>query len=764
MLAGPYLAVLLIFLAVCLGAGSSAKGTAVVCILAALAAIIFGFSKLREQMHLPFLVLTLLVLMNGASMLYALSGKFALYEFDKVITAYCLILILLAVTDDKDVPPGQRIAAVLERTAALVGLVSIDMLSTHLISTPVLTILDFFSPGYASLGGVEAGIRMTSLLSNPNVFAGCAGIGVLLSLGLAVSARSRKERIGHVVCLFINALAFVLAFSMGATVFIAIAFLAYLALEFKERRADLFLLMVETLVVTMAGTVLISKTSFQEWSGFQPVPLLCVVLGAAVLCLLDQYLGSRAAEKLAKHSRALLVGVICLVAAGAAFILAAYNLTGAVTLQQGESLRRSIYPQPGNYSLVAQVDGPVKVSVESQNRQDTMMHTSTVLYEGDLSGASFTVPEDSLVVYLNFTAGQTICMERVDYQGDDAGTVPLGYKLLPGFVANRIQGLFANQNAIQRVVFFEDGLKLFLRGPVFGLGLGSFENGIMSVQSFLYETKYAHNHYIQALVDTGAVGLLLFVGLLVTCGAAVLLARRKEGAAPLTPMLGAALVFMAGHAAVELVFSANSYLPFAFGVFALINLCCGVSLPVPSLSRKMKQWGLVGSAVLMAVFLFLLWGNMAANRMVKENPTFGSLKVAAALDRFEGPDYMLSYVVSSSGYPDDTIIQSQAAEYAERLSKLDSNTVPLYLAEFYLRRGDKTQGLAMLEKYVRYVSSDPKTWEGAIEVLAYYGTSADIYREGAGRIVQLLEEWNAENIGKITLSESTQELLKAMGV
>ena len=46
---------------------------------------------------------------------------------------------------------------------------------------------------------------------------------------------------------YINALSFLLAFSMGASGMIALAFLAYLLLEKADRRPALLLLMVETL-------------------------------------------------------------------------------------------------------------------------------------------------------------------------------------------------------------------------------------------------------------------------------------------------------------------------------------------------------------------------------------------------------------------------------------------------------------------------------------------------------------------------------------
>ena len=91
-----------------------------------------------------------------------------------------------------------------------------------------------------------------------------------------------------------------------------------------------------------------------------------------------------------------------------------------------------------------QAVGDVSVTIESQNMQDTMMHTSSVLYEGSADGASFTVPEDSMVVYFNFSADQTTALESAAYQGEaGSGSVPLGYKLLPGFIAGMLCAVVA---------------------------------------------------------------------------------------------------------------------------------------------------------------------------------------------------------------------------------------------------------------------------------------------------------------------------------
>lgn len=119
----PYLAAVLFFLATCLNSVGTSKGATLICILLALAATGICFSRLRDRITLPLIALALVVLMDGISISYALSGKFALYEFMKVLLSFCLAVVLLAFTPGDGVLPGRRIASVLERGTALAGLV-----------------------------------------------------------------------------------------------------------------------------------------------------------------------------------------------------------------------------------------------------------------------------------------------------------------------------------------------------------------------------------------------------------------------------------------------------------------------------------------------------------------------------------------------------------------------------------------------------------------------------------------------------------------
>lgn len=762
----PYLAAILFFAGIMACTGSLVKVTAAILVPVTIVIAIVHFRTLSSRITLPLVALALVVLMDGLSAIWAVSGKFALTQFLKPLASFCIALLLLCLVKGEGAAPGRRIAAILERAAALTGLISIDLFSTRILSTPVLAILGLFCGDFNSLTVVEAGTRMTSLLENPNVFASFMGLGVLMSLGLALSSESKGERTAHVACLFLNSLSFVLAFSLGASGFIAAAFLVYLALETRQRRADLFLLMVETFVLTLAAAMLVSATSFQKTDAIQPIPILCAVVGAVALCAADRFVGERVTEKLRQNGKILVAAVVLIVALLGAYAVAGMNVTGAAEMATGEHLRRSAYPAPGQYTLSVEADGELEMSIISQNRQETMMHTNTSLYTGKADGASFTVPEDSLVVYFDFTAAEDLTVSSMTYAGPaGSGSVPLDYKLLPGFITTRLQGLFANQNAIQRLVFFEDGMKLFRRSPVIGLGKGSYESALCSAQSFYYETRYAHNHYVQSLCETGVIGCALFVLLIVVSAAAVLFERRKkEQAHPLTAALGAALVLMAGHAFMEVTFSYYAYLPMAFAVFALIGLCCADAIPAPKLDAGVRGGVLIGSCALMAVFAYFLYGNMLAANIVSSQGTFQALDRAIELDKYEWTDYMLSYVTSASNAEGDEQILARVDECAERLTQVKSNIIPYHLAGYYFWQGDRERAMAMVEKYVTYVASDPETWNKAFELLEANFDFTEEYTEGVKHIYQLMLDWNAANLGEITLGEQQQSFLTYMGV
>ena len=111
-----------------------------------MAAFLF-WERLRDRLKPPILALALVVLADLVSCFYAVSGKFALNELLKIVSAFCVALVLLAFTGTDR--PERKVSIVLEVFGAVAGLVSIDYMSTRWISTPVLTALGWFTRDFA---------------------------------------------------------------------------------------------------------------------------------------------------------------------------------------------------------------------------------------------------------------------------------------------------------------------------------------------------------------------------------------------------------------------------------------------------------------------------------------------------------------------------------------------------------------------------------------------------------------------------------------
>ena len=155
----------------------------------------------------------------------------------------------------------------------------------------------------------------------------------------------------------------------------------------------------------------------------------------------------------------------------------------------------------------------------------------------------------------------------------------------------------------------------------------------------------------------------------------------------------------------------------------------------------------------------MLAGNMSAQRLANHATSFDDLDRAVSMDKYEWADYMLGYVNSTLNAEVDEEIRKQADVYAARLAQIDSNTVPIYLAEYYFTTERPDMGLEMIEKYVNYVSSDQTAWQRAFQMLEQYDTGTEAYRAGVERVVDLLEEWNARNMGGIVLTEANQAFI-----
>ena len=95
---------------------------------------IYGYLPIEVQQIIAEGMEVPLEKVYGISTFYAQSGKFALQEFLKVLFAYCTTLTLLSAAPRDGTDGGRWMATILSGGSAIISLVSIDLLSTHIFS------------------------------------------------------------------------------------------------------------------------------------------------------------------------------------------------------------------------------------------------------------------------------------------------------------------------------------------------------------------------------------------------------------------------------------------------------------------------------------------------------------------------------------------------------------------------------------------------------------------------------------------------------
>lgn len=711
------------------------------------------------------------IIWAGISTFYAASGKFAIFEFSKLLVAFCIFLAVLFLTK-----PGEagfkRISYIFAYTGCFFGVVSVDAASSGFLANIFKALIGPFTQSYELRGEFEQGIRITSILGNPNTYAGFMALAVLLSLFLVVNASGKRESRTASALLAINALSYLLAFSMGSLFVFLIACLIMIGCEEKGKRISLFLLMLETAILAFIFAFL-SMTGLGKAGALSFMPLLTLILNAFALYMSDVRLRPVLSDRLNANVKLMLATVLIIVILISGYMLAAFQISGAMNLNANETVMRAIYVAGGEYTLDVKSSAPVNINIISQDRYDLMRHTSSQLYFGSNEQTiPFTVPEDSEIVQIIFSsAANEVEISQAVYSGAESGTVHLNYPLLPNIIANRIQNLFANENAVQRIIFFEDGIKLFSKSPVIGRGLGGFENGVYSVQDFYYETKYAHNHYIQVLSDLGIAGFLLFLSILISSVIAIVLSKKQARSLFAIPVLAACIVQIFGQAMTDATWSTGVFLGFSAAVLALITVSCSTSIKagtgsLASDSRRLRFAIKALLVVFAGAFILLLSGNLYAQAYAKAGvKSFDDIERLIQLDRFEYNDYKVSYLVNAQKAENPDVL-AQADIYARELLQVESNSIAPYVLAYNFKTYHDYDAFEAAKIGIRNTKSYPGMWiqifdifEENIDPVGPYTDdaadrlrSAEFYIDGVLELYDALLERNKTALDHITLS------------
>lgn len=726
-----------------------AVGAASVLLCAGLIGYFAGW-KPTAQVTLASVFFFAFLIMSAAGSLYSGFQEYAAIAFGKWFACFSLFLTAAVVCKRKHTRTLMLGAAI---AIGLVAVISIDSASIKAPTDFVLGNLLFCD---TSQYGYWPDGRISGMFVNPNVSGSMFGLGVFLSLHLARTARRRAEQVTAFACLSVCAMAFLLSFSMGSIGFFVLGVAVYLITAKTNDRLGVLVLMVETAVLGtafgIASTVGLGKTGAAAL-----VPDLLMVVCTAALWLLHTKAGVKVTTALEGKGRAIAIAAAAVFAVGILYVVAGFHITGSITLEAGETVTRSAYPAAGDYTLAVDGSAGLNVTITAQNSRQTAMHTSDVLYSGPASGAAYTVPEGTKVVYFALSAAQGGRVDRISYDGAGSGALKLNYLLLPSFVETRIQGLWANQNVIQRGTFNEDALRIWRMNPIFGKGMGAYEAYRPQVAEFHYDSRYVHNEYTQTMAETGIVGLLLFVGVLASFALAAVRGRKDEVYGAMAAPLLACLTMMAGHGTFEVIWSNKPYLVTAALMLALIQITFGTYIPLPLPDRHKARPILAGVCALFLVVFGFLRLRPALAQLSAENASSYDLFMEALdsgtrMNPYGSHLFMLTYMENAL-QPGGEAYLARADEIATVLAGADISEYGTRTAAYLFARGQTSAAFDALERAVRRGWADPMVWDMAVETAVNaYQPGVDGMTEGMKHLYSLWKEANAQQLDDITLS------------
>ena len=723
-------------------------------------------SRFEQRLSVPVLGLLAFAIVYGASAIYSPFGASAQSEFYKFIAAFSLAVILLARFERKHVPGllwgGASVSTV-------IALISLDMSCGQVLFGPFNALMNALGTDYTDALPEYFTARVNGLYSDANVTAGLFSLALFAALYLLKNSACVWRRLAASLLAGVNAVSLLLTGSRGALLCFAAACLVWLAAE-RLDRVGLFLLLVETAVSMVAAA---APASSMVIRGSETAVALCLLSGL-ILFALDVLAGRRLEPVLSAHKKAALTAVGAVAVICAAYSVAAMTVKGAYTFDSTGQVARQADLPAGTYTLTTPLDENVRVTLLGQTAYEKLRDQYETLYDSISGETEFTVPEDLVMTrwLLYAPAGTVIeCVELSDGQ-----RFQLGYPLLPTFIADRLL-LGMGSSFDLRAEYDKDAWKIFSTAPLLGRGLGSTENLGRSVQSFQYESKYAHNHLLQTMADTGLVGTVFALAFVLGAAWLCLQAVRKEKDS-LAAALLAAWVMMNLHSLMEINFSVRGFRCFAYVLLVLPVLLYARPLLAGETAKARKQMKTVGILVTVgyALYLAVFGGLLESARMTdRKAENFQTSDVYEYLDFLRGcvrgnvfdhDSYQRSYVANAVQL-NDRAYNGDMLKYVKRLRSSATYENDSALARYYyLPRQEWDELFACSLEGIHQVRSSPDGWNYQMdfyreEVLPAMGTNnVSAFVDGVLALGDALDAMNAEGrLEPVALNETNQSFM-----
>ena len=723
-------------------------------------------SRFEQRLSVPVLGLLGFAVVYGAAAIDSPFGANAQSEFYKFIAAFSLAVILLSRFERKHVPGllwgGASVSAV-------IALISLDMSCGQVLFGPFNALMNVLGTDYTSALPEYFTARVNGLYNDANVTACLFSLALFAALYLLKNSTCIWRRLAASLLAGVNAVSLLLTGSRGALLCFGVSCLVWLLVE-RMDRVGLFLLLAETAVTMIAAA---APASSMVTRGDETAVALCLFSGL-ILFALDVLAGRRLEPVLSSHKKAALAAMGAVAVIFAAYGVAAMTVKGPYTFDSAERVVRQADLPAGTYTLTAPLGEDVRVVLLGQTAYEKLMDQYETLYDSTSGETEFTVPEGLVMTRWQLYASAGTVVERVELS--DGQRFQLDYPLLPAFIADRLL-LGMGSSFTLRVEFDKDAWKIFSTAPLLGRGLGSTENLTRSVQSFQYESKYAHNHLLQTMADTGLVGTVFALAFVLGSVWLCLQTVRKEKDS-LAAALLAAWVMMNLHSLMEINFSVRGFKCFAY-MLLVIPALLWAERPAGETAKARKQAKTAGILVAIGYTLYLavFGGLLESARMTdRKADQFQTSDVYEYLDFLRGcvrgnvfdHDFYQRNYVANAVQLNDPSYNGDMLKYVSALRASGTYENDSALAQYYyLPRQSWDDLFACSLEGIRQVRSSPDGWNYQMdfyrtEVLPAMGAdNVSAFVDGVAALGDALDAMNAEGrLETVELNETNQSFLR----
>lgn len=670
--------------------------------------------------------------------------------------------------------------------------------------------------------------RLQSTFQYPNALAGYV-IGLFyLSLGLSLVAKKRIEKIIYSSVSYFLFATLVYTYSRSALIMFAVSAVIMIIIMPKGKKVKSLLYFLAPIISNLIISLWLSKFMQDNNSDLYIwlFLLLGLVINALIFIVSDKV--ENALLKISGKVYAVFFGLLgaCLIVA----VIFIFNFTGPLTIDRLNDVedkpvtyKKSVTLEKGkSYKLLIddEVDNGNKpnaytISVISKTKNDILSDKSGtqigyyVAVKGDKEEQGkvhFQVPEDSKIVQIIITSSYAGTKAKINnlYIADDwtekvIKKIVLDYRAIPQRIEERFDDFAGNKDLLQRLTYYEDGLKIFKDHWFVGAGGGSWALLYGAYQNYYYVSTEAHSYLLQTAIESGIFGIGAIIFLLVS----VFLIyfkykksnKRNNNIAFLSCILSG-IIGMFMHSVIDFDFSYPAiFMTFIVLIAILNSICKNHTLKQDHSENKTEDSsrqnigvtkinpvvGLVISLIMIVLPFTFAAGAIAHNMYEKcadkdSQKAEKIVRIAKNID-FTNPMLKYDYVnmrIKNNITDNITISETtmkdikKETKKIEKAAKNDPDILPV-ISSLYFTIGDFEKATYYAQKTVEKRPFYEDSWQSEVhtfyEIMMYLlsndqSNQAIQYADAIAKISYLAQNVNKDSIIPVTFNNDTIEMIE----